>query len=498
MPRCLMAKKWKAYPWPDRNEEPSTSTAVANQQSQQQQQQQQQQVTVTTTPAVASEVVIEEEEEIDVVGDTGTNSNANNSNNSKNGVTQSTGWGPSSPTAGATAPSPPPHSPEATRGSTIMYNGLLRDEFRQIWSVIDKPACKLLFFVEDKILISNDVELEKIISSFHENPVGAHRGITNTYLAVKDRYFCPNLLSKIKRYIGACVSCQKIKGHKKVKQTMTLTGSPPYPFHTISYDFFGPLVSSDSVPSYTSILTITCLFSRFLILVPTVDQSAETVAKALLDNVILTYGVIPEVVLSDCAANFKSKMIAQVMKLLKIRKIHSLPYSPWINGICEKKNLQIKYFLHTTYLETGKKTNWPDSIKFVSYSYNCTTNSSTGFSPFQLIFGRKYRDLCDLHVRQLPYAKTYGDYLTELHNNIKLMQENARENILEALKKSKSNYDKNAKDMILRLGDLVLMKLPNADKLGKFEPKYVGPFEVVSSTDKTANIKQGKKVKTVH
>lgn len=39
-------------------------------------------------------------------------------------VPTATCWGPSSPTAGATAPSPPPHSPEAaTRGTTNLYNG---------------------------------------------------------------------------------------------------------------------------------------------------------------------------------------------------------------------------------------------------------------------------------------------------------------------------------------------------------------------------------------
>ena len=85
MPRCLMAKKWKAYPWPDRVEEPT--------------------------------VEVEDEEEIDVVGDSPAALAA-----SKQTVT-ATCWGPSSPTAGATAPSPPPHSPEATRGSTILYNG---------------------------------------------------------------------------------------------------------------------------------------------------------------------------------------------------------------------------------------------------------------------------------------------------------------------------------------------------------------------------------------
>lgn len=82
MPRCLMAKKWKAYPWPERPEEQSIEMGTVD---------------------------IEEEEEIDVVGDSPA-------------ISKSAGpcWGPSSPTAGATAPSPPPHSPS---GTTILYNG---------------------------------------------------------------------------------------------------------------------------------------------------------------------------------------------------------------------------------------------------------------------------------------------------------------------------------------------------------------------------------------
>jgi hypothetical protein len=83
-----MAKKWKAYPWPDRVEEPVVEPN-------------------------------EEEEEIDVVGDSPAAAAANNN---KTSIT-ATCWGPSSPTAGATAPSPPPHSPEATRDSTTLYNG---------------------------------------------------------------------------------------------------------------------------------------------------------------------------------------------------------------------------------------------------------------------------------------------------------------------------------------------------------------------------------------
>ncbi|XP_022909247.1 transcriptional repressor scratch 2 [Onthophagus taurus] len=79
MPRCLMAKKWKAYPWPERPEQ-----------------------------------VEEDEEEIDVVGDSVPGPEAPGTSC----------WGPSSPTAGATAPSPPPTSPH---GTTLIYNGYLQE-----------------------------------------------------------------------------------------------------------------------------------------------------------------------------------------------------------------------------------------------------------------------------------------------------------------------------------------------------------------------------------
>ncbi|CAB0007880.1 unnamed protein product, partial [Nesidiocoris tenuis] len=67
-----MAKKWKGYPWPDDRHDVRDD---------------------------------DEDEEIDVVGDA-----------------PSVGqiWGPSSPTAAATAPSPPPHASE--RIPPIIYN----------------------------------------------------------------------------------------------------------------------------------------------------------------------------------------------------------------------------------------------------------------------------------------------------------------------------------------------------------------------------------------
>lgn len=91
MPRCLMAKKWKAYPWPDRETDP------------------------------------ESEEEIDVVGDTGAAGDGKSRGGWAPLATPQASWAPSSPTAGATAPSPPPEqSPQHYDNSsriTVLYNG---------------------------------------------------------------------------------------------------------------------------------------------------------------------------------------------------------------------------------------------------------------------------------------------------------------------------------------------------------------------------------------
>ncbi|XP_066582448.1 uncharacterized protein scrt [Prorops nasuta] len=119
MPRCLMAKKWKAYPWPDRvddqQEEPSFVEEHLLGEGLEMQQ--------------APSVVIEkrqhrhepEEEEIDVVGDT----------DNRQTEHQQTCWSPHSPTAGATAPSPPP----LNASGALYYHGYTHET----WLNHDEP-----------------------------------------------------------------------------------------------------------------------------------------------------------------------------------------------------------------------------------------------------------------------------------------------------------------------------------------------------------------------
>ena len=85
-----MAKKWKAYPWPDRVEDSETLDQIDEDHSRKG-------LAENLTLQEKRDKSEPEEEEIDVVGDVDNRQSA-----------QQTCWGPHSPTAGATAPSPPP------------------------------------------------------------------------------------------------------------------------------------------------------------------------------------------------------------------------------------------------------------------------------------------------------------------------------------------------------------------------------------------------------
>ncbi|XP_071872631.1 scratch [Bombus fervidus] len=113
MPRCLMAKKWKAYPWPDRVDDPQEEQ---NDPSNILQEQGNHGIQQTSASLEKRQHRHEpEDEEIDVVGDT----------DSRQVDHQQTCWGPHSPTAGATAPSPPP----LNASGALYYHGYTHESW---------------------------------------------------------------------------------------------------------------------------------------------------------------------------------------------------------------------------------------------------------------------------------------------------------------------------------------------------------------------------------
>src|SRR6266498_391456 len=52
-------------------------------------------------------------------------------------------------------------------------------------------------------------EVEMILYNFHEDPLAGHFGFTETFRAIKEKYFWPQMGDNIKTYVQSCDICQK-------------------------------------------------------------------------------------------------------------------------------------------------------------------------------------------------------------------------------------------------------------------------------------------------
>ena len=79
------------------------------------------------------------------------------------------------------------------------------------------------------------------------------------------------------------------------------------------------------------------------------------------------------------------------MKNLGVKKLRTSGYRPQTNGLTEQSNTTVKNYL-TTFLESSEgKENWDILLKLLSYAYNSSVHTSTGYTPAELFYGRKFR-----------------------------------------------------------------------------------------------------------
>lgn len=76
------------------------------------------------------------------------------------------------------------------------------------------------------------------------------------------------------------------------------------------------------------------------VLVPLPDQTFEVVAKFLLNKIIKVHST-PEILTSDNAANFTSKLLNEACKLCNIEKVHIVSFHPAANDLVERQNCKI-------------------------------------------------------------------------------------------------------------------------------------------------------------
>lgn len=89
------------------------------------------------------------------------------------------------------------------------------------------------------------------------------------------------------------------------------------------------------------------------------------------------------------------------------------------------------------------------------YNFNHTPGLS-GYSPYELLFGRKGREVVS-KINITP-VYTFEDYYDNLRSHINIMHEINKKITAKSRLEGKNYYDKKSKHKEFNVGDLVLMK----------------------------------------
>ena len=121
--------------------------------------------------------------------------------------------------------------------------------------------------------------------------------------------------------------------------------------------------------------------------IPLPSTEAPRVAKELL--ILFSRMGITDEILTDQGTNFMSALLSEFYQILQVKRIRTTHYHPQTNGLVERFNgtqkMMLKKFVNKQHKE------WDEYLPYLLFAYRKVSQESTGFSPFELLYGHRVR-----------------------------------------------------------------------------------------------------------
>jgi transposase InsO family protein len=174
------------------------------------------------------------------------------------------------------------------------------------------------------------------------------------------------------------------KEERRTKLPLQITDTPEVVWQNCSMDIIGPITQTCEGNRY--LLTLQGELSKYTLAVPISRQDASIVARVFVEQIILKFG-ITQTLLTEQGSNSLSELFVNVCKLLRVKRIKTSAYHPQTNGALERTHRVLVEYLRCYILED--QTDWDKWIPCATFVFNTSPHSSTGYTPHEILFGRK-------------------------------------------------------------------------------------------------------------
>ena len=158
---------------------------------------------------------------------------------------------------------------------------------------------------------------------------------------------------------------------------------PRGPWDTNSVDIVGPLPVDHR---HEFLIVFVDCYSRYTILVPASNHTANTVSDALLRHVIPYFGT-PRRLLSDHGRKFMGEVWGKLMRSLGVQRVLTSPYHPEGNAVNERSHQTMNNMLRARLLEGTSSKAWVEKVPRIMLALNTMLHEPHGFSASMVATG---------------------------------------------------------------------------------------------------------------
>jgi hypothetical protein len=332
-----------------------------------------------------------------------------------------------------------------------------------------------------KVVVAEERRLFLIVSA-HDDL--GHHGFYATNALLVERYWWPQMAHDISWFIRTCHLCQL----RKTQHVLILpTVASPAPLFSKVYMDTMHLTPSGG---YKYIVQGRCSLTHWPEWEMLRNESAKSLARFILNNIIYRWGTLLEIV-TDNGAPF-IKALDYLAKKYHIRHIRISGYNSRANGLVERSHFDVRQALFKAC--DGDQSKWSSSAYSVFWAERVTVRRRMGCSPYFATTGthpllpfdiaeanyllpppESILSTTDLIVRRAIALQKRRPQLAELHDKV-----------LAARRKAAFIFERDhahtIRDYEFKLGDLVLIRNTAIEKAlnRKMRARYLGPCIIIS------------------
>ena len=326
-------------------------------------------------------------------------------------------------------------------------------------------------------------EANHMIEEVHEGSFGTHaNGHAMARKILRAGYYWLTMESDCCVHVRKCHKCQAFADNVNAPPHPLNVMSAPWPFSMWGIDVIGAIEPKAS-NGHRFILVAIDYFTKWVEAASYTNVTRNVVVRFIKKEIICRYG-LPRKIITDNGTNLNNKMMGEMCEEFKIQHHNSTPYRPKMNGAVEAANKNIKKIIQKM---TVSYKDWHEMLPFALHGYRTSVRTSTGATPFSLVYGMEavlpfevevpsLRILAESGLKESEWAQTRYDQLNLIEGKRLTAMSHGRL----YQQRMKSAFDKKVRLRKFHEGDLVLKKMSHAvkDHRGKWAPNYEGPFVV--------------------